>query len=282
MSLKHYTHFKPTPSGFIPQPQEAPPAPQLSTIPPGAYIVQPSQLGPHFVSLVAKKEPIFKLPCSATEVVVAEAEKFWGRRERYKKYGVPHKRGILLYGPPGAGKSTAIREISADIVKRGGIVVYMMDVDLFRSAVSALRQIQPACPVVMIMEDLEDLLDEWGESQIINMLDGFEEIDRILFLATTNKVDVLPKRVANRPSRFDRKIMIDYPSAELREAYLKHLDVFQDIIDMPAWILNTEGMSIAHLKELFTSVVILEGEFIQTVANLKAMDYKTLDNEDDD
>jgi transitional endoplasmic reticulum ATPase len=60
-------------------------------------------------------------------------------------------------------------------------------------------------PCIIILEDLDALINDQNRSFFLNQLDGLENNDGLLVIATTNHFDRLDAGLANRPSRFDRK-----------------------------------------------------------------------------
>jgi SpoVK/Ycf46/Vps4 family AAA+-type ATPase len=144
---------------------------------------------------------------------------------------------------------------------------------LFIDGLRALRKIQPQTPVVAVMEDIDSLIEENSETAILNILDGVNEVHKVVFLATTNYPNKLGHRVMNRPSRFDKRFRIGFPSAASRKAYFEHLMDEETIngIDLERWVKDTDKLSIAHLKELFVAVVILDDDYKESLKTLKAM-----------
>jgi len=174
-----------------------------------------------------------------------------------------------------SGKSSTIQLIMEDVVKRDGIVIKFTDPYLFIDGMRVLRQIQPDTPVVTIIEDIDSTLELFNESEVLNILDGVNEIRKTVFLATTNYPEKLGARIVNRPSRFDKRYRIGYPSAESRKLFFSHLLRTKSEkelgIDLDQWVKDTDEMSIAHLKELFVAVVILGDSYDEAIKTLKSM-----------
>jgi hypothetical protein len=254
---------------------------------PGVYeIDSSSSVGIYFERIPIKNEGLVRFPDTNSDIVLSEIQKFWEREAIFDKYGLTYKRGILLYGPPGGGKTSAIQLVMEDVVNREGIVIKFTDPDLFIDGMRILRQIQPHTPVVVIMEDIDATLELHNESEILNILDGVNEVRKTVFLATTNYPDKLGPRIVNRPSRFDKRFRIGYPSEISRQIYFAHL--FKDTdcksigVDIDQWVKDTDKLSIAHLKELFVQVVILGDPYEESLKKLRSMkehiedkDYET-------
>lgn len=254
-------------------------------ITPGVYEIGASpEIGLYFKKIPVKTEGLLKFPDSNSDKVVSEISKFWERADLFDKYGLSFKRGILLYGPPGSGKSCTIQLIMKDVISKGGIAVSFTEPHLFIQGLRVLRQIQPKCPVVTIMEDVESILENYSESEILNILDGVNNVDYTVFLATTNYPQRLGARIVNRPSRFDKRFRISHPKAEARKMYFEHLvaDCKDDDlspeermkhlgIDLERWVKDTAEMSLAHLKELFIAVVILGDDYKDAINALSSM-----------
>jgi len=92
-------------------------------------------------------------------------------------------------------------------------------------------------------------------------------------LASTNFPRKLGARIINRPSRFDDRIFVGMPSLESRLAYLKLVTADEPLSEGQAevWAHDTEGMSLAHLRELVVAVRCLEQDYAEVVERLKSM-----------
>jgi SpoVK/Ycf46/Vps4 family AAA+-type ATPase len=117
-------------------------------------------------------------------------------------------------------------------------------------------------------------------------LDGVNQIDKVVYLATTNYPERLGARIINRPSRFDKRFKIGHPNEESRKMYLEHLigrDKINNLkIDIDKWVEDTEDFSLAHIKELFTAVVILGDNYEESVETLSEMrEASPTSNEDE-
>lgn len=256
----------------------------VAKLTPGVYeIDQSNSFGLFFEKIPVKTEGLIRFPDTNSDKVVAEIQKFWERESFFREYGIAYKRGIILYGPPGSGKSCTVQLIMQDVIQRQGIVIEFNEPYLFIDGMRILRQIQPKTPVVVIMEDIDSILEAYNESEILNILDGVNDMDKVVFLATTNYPDKLGHRIMNRPSRFDKRFRIGFPSAESRRAYLEHVikkDNLEKLgIDLDKWVKDTDEFSIAHLKELFAAVVILGDEYDDALETLKKMKEEVKDRD---
>jgi hypothetical protein len=237
---------------------------------PGLYDPQMiPNMGLAFIPAPVKDEVLIRFPDSPSLEVVEEIQSFWGKGESFRVHGLPFKRGILLWGPPGSGKSATLRVLARDVIDRGGVVFVFNTA--FLPAYRVFRDVQPETPLVVLMEDLDSLLNPNTESRILNILDGAEQIDRVVFLASTNYPERLGSRITDRPSRFDRRVKISHPGPGSREVYLRSLMREGDDLDLFQWVHDTDRFSLAHLKELFVGVQILGGNYPKVLKELKTM-----------
>lgn len=270
-TVRSYVHWT-TADGRIFRPA-AKTTPKLT---PGVFEIHPTpDDGLMFERIPIKTEGLVNFPESHSDGVIKEIKTFWNKQEIFKEYGLTYKRGIILFGPPGSGKSCTIQLIIEDLVERGGVVIKFTEPFLFISGMRILRQIQPETPVVVIMEDIDSILDRFCESEVLNILDGVNEVHKTVFLATTNYPEKLGGRIVNRPSRFDKRFRIGFPSDASRRIFFKHLlkqNTAEELgVDLERWVLDTDGMSVAHLKELFVAVVILGDKYEECIETLKGM-----------
>ena len=251
-------------------------------LPAGYYEIGHNQKHGVFLEKVpVNTEELVRFPDSTFDNVIQEIKTFWDREEIFREYGIPFKRGILLYGEPGTGKSCLVKLIMSDVITRGGIVLNFEHPETFKMGVRALREVHPDKPIVVVMEDVDSILENTSRTEVLNILDGVTKTDKIIFLATTNYPEKLEERITNRPSRFDKRYEIDMLGEESRKMYFDFLfdkvpeeEVEKEGYDVEKWAKDTKELTISHLNELFVAVVILGDDYDETLNTLKEMDNK--------
>ena len=249
------------------------------SVPCGVFEIHRSQNG-YFLQKqkVVLSDNILQLPIPEMEEILLDIDSFWEMEEKFKKYKMVHKRGILLHGPPGCGKSYLMQNLINKIISKNGIVFSLNgenSVSMFTEFAQIFRQIEPKRPLVVIIEDIDNIVNA-GQgllSALLNVLDGVNQIENVVYLATTNYPERLQDRISNRPSRFDRVYEIPHPNAEVREFYIKHKLHESDLkkIDMKKWVKDTEGLSLSHIKELVVSTMILGKNFDDVIEHFGEM-----------
>lgn len=245
---------------------------QYKYLPPGIYSTVETQFGILFTKEIFNTDELIQIEDDLYDKCINDIENFWTKKSVFKEHNFPFKRGILLYGPPGSGKTCALKFISNNIISKSGIVLHFSYPRVFNEALRRLREIQPETPVVVLMEDIDDLLAQ-DEAEITEILDGFNYCENIVFLATTNDINDIDDKIKNRPSRFDKRIMVDPPSTKVRKFYLENIAKLSSIpISITdKWIEDTEKMSFAQLKELYIGVHILGSEYQETLERVRDM-----------
>lgn len=246
----------------------------VKTLAPGQYIVEYSDgTGPYFTLQDINLDDLLVLPDSNSEKVLKHIDYFWSIEEKFRELGFLWKRGILLWGPPGSGKTSTVQQLSAQIVELGGITIYCTSPHLTAQGLSVLRRIEKDRPIIVILEDMDAIVTRHGEADLLAMLDGEHQTDNVVFVATTNYPELLDKRFINRPSRFDEIMKIGMPSADAREYYLgnKNPRLADDPEELAEWVDLTEDFSIAHLKEMIISVEGFGKTVQQAHSRLRAM-----------
>ena len=167
------------------------------------------------------------------------------------------KRGVLLHGAPGTGKTHMIRYLLGQL---SGVTVVLLSgraLGMIAQACSVARTLQPS---VVVVEDVDLIAEqrEYGEGehpllfQLLNEMDGLGEDLDITFLLTTNRADLLEPALAQRPGRVDHAALLPVPDAGAR---LRLLQLYQgtlvlDLADPDAVIGRTEGVTASFMKEL--------------------------------
>lgn len=220
---------------------------------------------------------IILLPNSQLQNLLTENDNFWKESDKYKKFNLSHKRGFLLYGKPGSGKTTSIIKLCEHIVKMGGIVIFCdyFD-DIVRQQITKIREVEPDRPIAIVFEQLDTIIPTDSgtfNTILLDFLDGIHGIDHVLFIASTNRLDMIPESIKKRPSRFDLKVEIKLPDEIDREFYFKEMipAAFLKKIDLPTWIKDTEGYTVSHLKELITSYFIYGTKYASTITNINKL-----------
>lgn len=180
----------------------------------------------------------------------------------YKKLGLIYKRGILLFGPPGTGKTTAIHMILNKCAPKDSLIFFIKDV-LPIGLLTALKG-DPRLKI-FIFEELTHQL-EHRLKEFLNFLDGETSLDNMFVFATTNYPENLPGNLINRPGRFDKLIKIDYLKEKDREVYLKSLLGRKPTKEE---IKGTKNLSIGHIKEMALSMIINKKSIVDVLNDIK-------------
>jgi len=168
----------------------------------------------YFTKISPGHSDILKFPSIEQQQIINELKAFWDKHDFYKQAGMAYKRGVLLYGPQGSGKTSISKIVVNDVIARGGIAIDFRNPEHDVPALQFFRKAEPDRPVVILMEDIDILVSDGNskkESDVLNILDGMFEIESVIFLATTNHPEKLEARITDRPSRFDRVIQIGLP-----------------------------------------------------------------------
>ncbi len=258
--------------------------PTIDRLKAGQYSIEYSNnRGLYFAPKPVNLDDLLVLPDSASEEIVNNIEHFWGRESTFRKLGFLWKRGVLLYGPAGSGKTSTLQLIIKNVIDRDGIAVFVKDPRQTAAGLEMLRRIEPIRPVIVLIEDIDALQQMHGEADLLAMLDGDLQIDNVVFIATTNYPEKLDKRLINRPSRFDIVRKIGMPTAEARAVYLNERNErIAGTDELNEWVAATDKFSIAHLKELIVSVEALGQGFDETIERLRIMIDTQPDSKDDE
>ena len=188
-------------------------------------------------------------------------------RDRLRAAGQHLKRGVLLYGPPGVGKTHTVRYLVSQLVDTTVIELTGETLGGIREACSVARSLQPSMIVVEDVDLIAQQRDHYsGETPLLftllNEMDGLADDADVVFLLTTNRADLLEPALASRPGRVDQAVHIDVPDrparARLVELYRGGL-VLEDsrtdeVLD------RTEGVTASFLKELLRRAAVLAAD----------------------
>lgn len=146
------------------------------------------------------------------------------RTERCRKEGISLKRGILLEGPYGTGKTLTARVVAQKCQENGWTYIFLKDVTKLKHALEFARRYQPA---VVFAEDIDQVLmspDKRDEqvNEILNTIDGVDSKNtEVIVILTTNNVQNITQAML-RPGRLDAVIPVRAPDAAAVQRLIRH------------------------------------------------------------
>lgn len=214
------------------------------------------------------------LPEEVKNKLLKNIQHFTESVDIYKANNIQMKRGIILKGIPGVGK-TLIGKILCSQSDWSFIWIPPQYIrpEIVASFCDAARKL---APTILFLEDL-DLYSEDRESnvnksllgQLMNELDGIQENNQILVVATTNKIETLESAMSNRPGRFD--IVVELPSPSEKQIF-EMLTLFTKTIKLESDVdLSSIAKQIASKKAKYSGAHVKE---VINLAILNAIDDK--------
>ncbi len=175
------------------------------------------------------------------------------------------KRGLLLFGPPGTGKTHTTRYLIAQMTGYTRFILTGRALHAVGSAADLARDLQPA---VMVLEDVDLVAEDRsfgpGSSPVLfdllDAMDGAAPDADLLFLLTTNRADLLEPALAARPGRVDVAVEIDLPDSSARRRLLalygRAVPLALTGADVDGVVERTDGVTASFLKELIRRAVL--------------------------
>ena len=252
------------------------PSTNISIVPklePGLYSVIVDRNGMYCKKLDNKSDELFIFSDSLSEKLVREINNFWDKSDKYLNMNLIHKRGILLEGFPGTGKSSIITILSDELIKRGGVVFKISGlrnfVDYIEFITTYFRKIEPDTPVVTIIEDIDQYAEV--EIELLDFLDGKTNLDHHVLIATSNNTEAIPETFL-RPSRIDLRYEVCLPNETTRAEYFRFKEVPEEHI--PELVEKTDNFSIADLKEVYICIYVLDYQIDDAIAKIEKPNKK--------
>jgi len=169
--------------------------------------------------------------------------------EVFSRLGINPPKGILLYGPPGCGKTLLARAVAteseANFITIKGPEVFSKWVGESEKAIrEVFRKARMASPSVIFFDEFDSLVPRRGLgfsdsgvserviSQLLTEMDGIVSLEDVVVIAATNRPDLVDQAVL-RPGRFDRLIYVSEPNEEARKQifkiYTKNMPLAKDV-----------------------------------------------------
>lgn len=188
--------------------------------------------------------------------------------DKFKKVGIRPPKGVLLYGPPGVGKTLLGRAVAREcksnfILVKGPELFSMWVGESEKNIRKIFQRARTVSPAIIFFDEIDSLAATRGNdsgsgvgdkvvNQLLTELDGLEEIKGIIVLASTNRPDRIDPGLL-RPGRFDKIIYTPIPSKKARfqilKIYLRKMNISKDI-DIKELLELTEGFVGADIEVL--------------------------------
>ena len=233
------------------------------------------------------------------EVIKSNIVDSFKMRDTLKKFSLPVKRGIILHGPPGTGKTKICKCLAKDAEYS---VLYALPAD-FSQNNGGIRRVtdmaKDLAPCLLIIEDLDWIAQHRGSGnapfvmELMNQIDGIESFGDIITLGTTNCLSELENAIKNRPGRFDRIIKIDVPTEKSRKKMIEKFTnnfILDKDVDTNKLSSVLDKLTGAHVFDLCTTaalfavkddsiinekLVIKKKHFDEAIKEVKDKDYSS-------
>lgn len=187
------------------------------------------------------------------------------RRAQLRAAGQHLKRGLLLHGPPGTGKTHTVRYVVQALEDTTVLLMSGRSLHLVGAVTALARDLQPAA---LVLEDVDLVAEDraYGPGpapvlfELLDAMDGAAEDADLLFLLTTNRADLLEPALAARPGRVDVAVEIGLPDADARrrllDVYARGVPLQLSEDEKQTAVTRMEGVTASFVKELLRRSVL--------------------------
>ncbi|MFW9886688.1 MAG: CDC48 family AAA ATPase [Candidatus Thorarchaeota archaeon] len=169
--------------------------------------------------------------------------------EAFRKFGIEPPKGVLIFGPPGCGKTLLAKAVATEseanfISVKGPELLSKWVGESEKAVREVFRKARTAAPAIIFFDELDSIAPSRGRvsgdsnvtermvSQLLTEMDGLESMKDLVVVAATNRPDLIDRALL-RKGRFDRWIYIPPPTAKGREAifeiYLNRMPLDKDV-----------------------------------------------------
>ena len=248
-----------------------------------AKIYVPSTQGIRFADVAGEDE---------AKESLSEIVDYLHNPEKYRQAGASMPKGVLLVGPPGTGKTMLAKAVAGEsgvpFFSISGSEFVEMFVGVGASKVRDLfRQAKEKAPCIVFIDEIDAIGQKRSSSglgandereqtlnQLLTEMDGFEDNTGVIILAATNRPESLDPALT-RPGRFDRRVPVELPDLQGREAILKvhakkiHLEPGVDLLAVARMAAGASGAELANIVNEAALRAVRDGRTVVGQADLE-------------
>jgi cell division protease FtsH len=254
------------------------------------------QFGKAKAKLVTKDQPktTFADVAGVDEAIeeLQEVKEYLANPAKFQAMGAKIPRGVLLFGPPGAGKTLLARAVAGE----AGVPFYSISgsdfVEMFVGVGAArvrdlFEQAKQSAPAIVFIDEIDAVGRHRGAglggghdereqtlNQLLVEMDGFDQRTAVILMAATNRPDILDPALL-RPGRFDRHITVDRPDLEGRKGILKvHArgKPFDESVNLETIARRTPGFTGADLSNVINEAALLAARWSKKAITMKEVE----------
>jgi cell division protease FtsH len=221
-----------------------------------------------------------------------EVKEYLQNPTKFQAMGAKIPRGVLLFGPPGAGKTLLARAVAGE----AGVPFYSISgsdfVEMFVGVGAArvrdlFEQAKQNAPAIIFIDEIDAVGRHRGAglggghdereqtlNQLLVEMDGFDQHTAVILMAATNRPDILDPALL-RPGRFDRHVTVDRPDLEGRKAILRvHAKgkPWDDAVDLDVIARRTPGFTGADLANVINEAALLAARWSKKTIGMKELE----------
>jgi hypothetical protein len=208
------------------------------------------------------------LPAGLLDRIERQTVRFAKHSDRLLAAGRHLKRGILLHGSPGTGKTLTAMYLASRMSDRTVLLLTGRGLGLIEQSCAMARALQPS---MVVLEDVDLVAEERTRPgatctallfELLNQMDGLADDADVIFLLTTNRPEILEPALASRPGRVDQAIEVPLPDSECRRRLfeLYGQGMLVQVESMDKFVNRTEGASAAFIRELMRKAALFAAD----------------------
>ncbi len=195
--------------------------------------------------------------------------------EIFSRVGIKPPRGVLLFGPPGCGKTLLAKAVATEsganfITIRGPEILSKWVGESEKAVREIFRKARQYAPAVIFFDEIDSIAPARGYafdsrvterivSQLLTEIDGIHNVEKVVVIAATNRPDILDPSLL-RPGRFDKLLYVPPPDTgsrlEILQIHTRGMPLAEDV-DLYEIARETEGYSGADLEALVREAAML-------------------------